>query len=419
MSGHNDERGLDEKGRAHKKRPPAHSHTGQEMPARPLGQAGLTTNTTGSAAWLPAGIEVGTDRHPNPDFQPLRLRRGDRSKVKPVEWLWRGRIPIGKLSLLVAEESGGKGTLEAWLIVRALRGELPGDRQGSPLTTLVIGDEDGFEDTWMPRLHAAGASWDEIDRHVWTLEPNEALDLTRSRDRLAQAVKDNGIGWVIFDALMDHIDGGRDGASVYNPKAVRAALRPLRDVARETGIAATGNLHPIKGNPKTFRELIGSSHQFNAVARSSLWLGSDPDAEDTAARVVVRGKGNLSAEPPCFEFAIDGKQLEISGRKFDLPVVSQEREGSRYRRDFEGGPGSGFGQKATMSAPERDALRIEPLLNAEFPQGPVKLAERSGINRRSVTRALELLQEQGRADKAGEGKQAGWISVEHDRPGLA
>jgi hypothetical protein len=102
----------------------------------------------------------------------LRTRGVDWKRVRPLRWLWTHRIPIGMLSLLVGEESVGKGTLAAWLIARATRGELDGDSQGEPVRVLVIGDEDGFEPIWVPRLHVAGADLSMLH----TLDDGEYLD---------------------------------------------------------------------------------------------------------------------------------------------------------------------------------------------------------------------------------------------------
>src|SRR5205823_5567948 len=131
---------------------------------------------------------------------------------------------------------------------RVIKGELPGDRYGTPQRVLIIGDEDGYEDTWIPRLYAAGASVDELDSMVLTLDPGDDLpDLARAAEPLLAAVHEFEIGWTIFDQLLDHIPAARDGSGVYNAKHVRDALRPFRRVASESDSAVTANMHPVKG----------------------------------------------------------------------------------------------------------------------------------------------------------------------------
>jgi hypothetical protein len=157
---------------------------------------------------------------PDPQQPPagLRTRAVDWQRVRPLRWLWKRRIPIGLPSLLVGEEGMGKGTLAAWLIARATRGELDGDLQGEPIRVLVIGDEDGFEPIWVPRLHAAGADLDMVR----TLADGEYLDDLRARsDDLRKAVQRDEVGLVLLDQVLDHVPGGSAGEAVYNPKPGR------------------------------------------------------------------------------------------------------------------------------------------------------------------------------------------------------
>ena len=242
----------------------------------------------------------------------LRTRGVIWERVRPIRWLWQRRIPLGLPSLIVGEEDVGKGTVSAWLIARATRGELDGDQRGKPINVLIIGDEDGFESVWVPRIHAAGGDLGRIR----TLDDGEYLDdLTARGDDLAVTVERDQIGLIILDQVLDHVDGGKDGSGVYNPKNVRQAMLPLRRVAGAQGVAAIGLLHPIQGKPRSFRELIAGSHQFNAVSRSSLLLGKAP--EDKQRRVLVRGKGNHSAAPRSFEFEIGITSFDLKSGGFE------------------------------------------------------------------------------------------------------
>lgn len=90
-------------------------------------------------------------------MSPLTPRAADPSRVRPFKWAWSGRLLAGYLNVIVGDEGVGKGTFLAWLIARLSRGELPGTFYGRPVRTLVIGDEDGFDGVWTPRLMAADA----------------------------------------------------------------------------------------------------------------------------------------------------------------------------------------------------------------------------------------------------------------------
>ena len=259
----------------------------------------------------------------------LRTRGVIWERVRPIRWLWERRIPLGLPSLVVGEEDVGKGTVMAWVVAKATRGKLEGDLAGEPVNVLVIGDEDGFESVWVPRCYAAGA---DLSR-VRTLDDGEYLaDLNERSADLEAGVARDEIGLIVLDQLLDHVDGGKDGSGVYNPKNVRQAMLPLRRIAGSQGIATVGLLHPIKGRARSFRELIAGSHQFNAVSRSSLLLGKAP--EDEHLRVLVRGKGNHSAAPRSFEFRIGVKAFELADNGFEMPVVADAKEGDRTVDDL-------------------------------------------------------------------------------------
>jgi predicted ATP-dependent serine protease len=79
---------------------------------------------------------------------------------KPVQWLWDGRVPFGKVTLLDGEPGSGKSLLAIDLAARVSRGlPMPLERvQNSPPANVVIyNDDDNLADTVRPRLEAAGA----------------------------------------------------------------------------------------------------------------------------------------------------------------------------------------------------------------------------------------------------------------------
>jgi hypothetical protein len=305
-------------------------------------------------------------------------------------------------SIVVGEEGTGKGTLAAWIIARATHGELDGDLEDKPIRVLVIGDEDAFEPIWVPRLEAAGADLAMLR----TLDDGEYLDdLGKRSDDLAATVRREEISLVLLDALLDHVPGGDNGAGIYNPKNVRQALMPLRRVAGEQEIAALGLMHPTKASGGSFRQLMAGSHQFNAISRSSLLLGEDPDYEQR--RVLVRGKGNHSAAPASFEFEIAAKIVWLNGYRFEVPVVDGEGEGERTSREL-------LGKEPKAAKRMALAEQLAELLTEE-PQSQGSLARAVGraSNDGTVRRALELLEERGRAERVAGGwcRPSGYASA--------
>ena len=99
-----------------------------------------------------------------------------------------------------------------------------------------------------------------------------------------------------------------------------ALSAPARQLARELQCAVLGSLHPNKSTGGGFRRLVSGSVAFNAVSRSSLLLAEHPD--DDTRRVLVRGKGNLSALPQAVEFSIESYRFEANGHEFNVPRAS-------------------------------------------------------------------------------------------------
>lgn len=239
----------------------------------------------------------------------LVSRSADLALSKPPRWAWNGRIALGSLNLILGAEGVGKGTLAAWTIAKLTRGTLPGDLEGDPVAVGLLGDEDGFDAVWTPRLHAAGA---DLERVRLIEKPDGYVELAADREGLTKIIRENEIRVLWCDALLDNLGAIDD----WRAKQVRDALGPLRMLAREEEIAPVGCLHPNKSG-SSFRQLVAGSVAFNALSRSSLLLAQHPDDEDR--RVIVRGKGNLSRTPAALEFSIATASFTANGYRFDVP----------------------------------------------------------------------------------------------------
>jgi len=244
----------------------------------------------------------------------LVVRTADLSRARPPRWAWQDRLVLGSLNLLLGNEGVGKGVIVAWLIAQLTRGTLPGDLQRKPVSVVILGDEDSFNDVWAPRLHAAGA---ELGRVLDVTRPDGGyVDIGQDREQLAGIVAQHGARLVYADALLDNLGAAVDD---WRAKQVRDSLQPLRRLARDLDVAVLGALHPNK-KAESFRQLVSGSSAFNAVSRSSLYLAEHPDDEDR--RVLARGKGNLSPTPEAVELRIVGHRFTANGVEFNVPKAA-------------------------------------------------------------------------------------------------
>lgn len=150
--------------------------------------------------------------------------------AEPVKWLWEGRIPLGKVTLLDGEPGLGKSLLALEIAARVTRGAaMPLSKErGAPADVALFNDDDGLADTIRPRLEAEGA------------------DLTRIRatDRVFSAAdfKDFKPGLIIIDPLSAYL-------CLTCDVPARKIVKDLAEVANETGAAVLVLQHlPKSGN---------------------------------------------------------------------------------------------------------------------------------------------------------------------------
>jgi hypothetical protein len=79
-------------------------------------------------------------------------------RTRPIDWLWRGYIPLRKVTILDGDPGLGKSTLLLDLACRGSIGGLAptGELLGDAFTTIYVTLEDDAEDTILPRILKAG-----------------------------------------------------------------------------------------------------------------------------------------------------------------------------------------------------------------------------------------------------------------------
>jgi hypothetical protein len=228
------------------------------------------------------------------------------SEVKPesVEWLWPGRLPKGKLSLIEGDPGTGKSTLTIDLAARvSVGGELPDGMGCEAAGVVLVSAEDGPADTIRPRLDAAGADPSKVLALglVSDAEGHERLlSLPSDVPLLERGIERVGAGLVVIDPLVaflpKNVDANKD-------QDVRRALAPLAGLAERTGAAvvAVRHLNKASGGNALYRG--GGSIGIVGAARSALLVAKDP--QDDARRVLAPQKSNLSQPAPSLAFSLE------------------------------------------------------------------------------------------------------------------
>jgi hypothetical protein len=242
----------------------------------------------------------------------------DRVTPERVEWLWEGRIPLGKLTILDGDPGLGKSTVTMDLAARLSAGRcMPDGSTGAPAGVILLNAEDGLADTVVPRLIAAGgdparvlalptvpASEDEGGQRI----PSLPFDLHHVRaciTRMQAAL-------VIVDPLMAYLD---PVVNAHRDQDVRRALHPLSLLAQETGAAVVVVRHLNKQAAGSPLYRGGGSIGIIGAARSGLLVGKDPENEDH--RVLASMKCNLAKRPDSMAFELvkagDGLRIQWLG----------------------------------------------------------------------------------------------------------
>lgn len=241
-----------------------------------------------------------TERMDGAGAGAVELVRASDLKMRRVRWWWRGRLALGKLTVLEGPQDVGKSTVLVDIAARVTRGDAMPDGTAAPEgpgdVLMVATAEDGGDDTIGPRLAAAGADMDRVT--IWRGRRQdggyiEGFQLT-GRD-LAEAeriIRERGVRLVVIDALMASIP---DGTNEHRDASMRRLLHPLAHLAETTGAIVIANRHHRKGGGSA-NDRGGGSVSIGAVARAVLAVVRDPDDETRQRRILGTVKCNLVPE---------------------------------------------------------------------------------------------------------------------------
>jgi hypothetical protein len=222
------------------------------------------------------------------------------SEVEPeqVEWLWEGRFPLAKISVLEGQPDEGKTALALDIAARVSTGApMPLDSVArEPAGVVILTAEDGLGDTIRPRLEAAGA---DLTRIVAArLDELPSLD-EAGLQLIEQLVERVSAKFVVLDPLAAFVPDRRD---TYRDHDMRRTLTPVAALAARTGAAIVMIRHHKKGDKKDAKEAGGMSVAIGAAARSVYVAATDP--EDSERRVLARVKCNLAAPVPSLGYRL-------------------------------------------------------------------------------------------------------------------
>jgi putative DNA primase/helicase len=250
-----------------------------------------------------------------PDNQDSGNRSGRRLVVHdasnvtpaPVEWLWGGRLALGKTTLVGGDPGLGKSQLSLFIAATVSNGGAWPCQEGhSPKRNVIIFcAEDGLADTIVPRLMAAGADLRRIKIVTAVTEQDGTgrtiFNLSRDLDLLDGLIDDTGdVGLVSIDPVDAYIGGGVDS---HKNAAVRAVLEPISELAdrKQTAILAVTHFSKQAGAKAMYRFIGSIAH----IGSARVAFAVVADSEDKNRILLLHAKNNLAPSQKGLAFRIE------------------------------------------------------------------------------------------------------------------
>ena len=249
----------------------------------------------------------GNGRENNPSAKQLVVHDANAVTPEPVEWLWPGRLAIGKTTLIGGDPGLGKSQLSIFIASTISQaGEWPcGEGRSTKRSVIMLSAEDGVADTIVPRLMAAGADREKVKIVTAVHQEDGAgrriFNLIQDLDALEALITKLGdVGLVIIDPVDAYIGGNVDS---HKNAAVRAVLEPISEMADRLNVAILALTHFSKqSGGKTIYRFIGSIAHIGA-ARVAFAVIADP--EDKTRILLLHAKNNLAPQQKGLAFRIE------------------------------------------------------------------------------------------------------------------
>ncbi len=328
------------------------------------------------------------------DIPPRRLVSTRASDITPeaVQWLWAGRLAIGKHTCIAGEPGTGKSQLSVAIIAAVTTGgEWPcGEGRPKAGSVIILSAEDGAADTIVPRLMAAGADLRRVHIVSSVIETDgkgrRSFNLQSDIELLERKIAEIGDAvLVIIDPVSSYL-GKTDS---HKNSEVRGVLEPFSDMADRKRVAILSVTHFSKSGAgstmKALHRFIGSI-AFTGAPRAAFAVIDD--AENEGRKLFLHAKNNLAAIPQGLAFRLEqtivAENIVVSRVCWESDPVNTTADQAMAAE------ASGTGGRS--AAAEAEEFLSDLLAAGPLPQKEVKAAaEGAGLAWATIRRAKDRL----------------------------
>jgi putative DNA primase/helicase len=301
---------------------------------------------------------------------------------RPVEWLIKGWLPLGKLTILAGVAGAGKTTLALKLAAMATAGGMlpDGATCAGGGNVLIWSGEDDVGDVLTPRLIASGAARLRCCFVEGTAINGKrcAFDPSRDIPLLDAKVKElGGLSMLILDPVVSAVHG-----DMHKANETRQGLQPVVEFATRHHCAVLGITHYAKASAgKSPADRVIGSQAFAAVARMVLGVAIN---EKEGTRTLFRAKTNISQSDGGLSYSLEQTTVEgnipATYAKFEGVVEGTAQEilaEAESVEDDEGG-----------ALHDEKAFLLDLLKDGALPAKEIfRLAKEEGFSESSIKRA--------------------------------
>lgn len=209
----------------------------------------------------------------------------------PVQWLWRGRIPLGGITLLDGDPGDGKSTVMYDLAARVTAGRpMPHEETSfEPAGVVLLQAEDSVATTIRPFIEAAEGDLSKVLVYDRTVFANRPFLLPHDTEIIVEAIQAVEAKLVVIDPFAAFLAGSSNSEST-----IRKALSGLSVIAETHDVAIVIVRHLTKGRSGNTKYRGSGSIGIIGAARSALMVADDPNSNDPHQHVLALNKSNLS-----------------------------------------------------------------------------------------------------------------------------